>query len=109
ERYFYTGPDIDVFPFLPGVRYYFPFGDKFSAFAGLGFGATASKADTRGADTEGRLALDFHGGVQYEVIPHLGLEGSFDIMLPNLAPKDVGEKVVGRFFVMVGVLYYLPI
>ena len=107
---------VDVFPFIFGVRYYFPIIDKLKLFAGGGIGFTIMQAHYPGwwsgssdPDPEGRFAMDFNGGVEFEVIDQLALTGMFDIMLPNLGPLDSGEKVVGRFMFFFGVSYYFQL
>ena len=104
--------NADVFPFIFGTRYFFDTPvDGLKPFAGGGLGLAVFHYDNdfSGDDTKARFALDMEGGVEYEVIENLGLHGTFDILLPNVAKTDDGEDVVGFFTLMVGVSYYLPL
>lgn len=109
EGYFDT-VDTHMFPFLFGARYYFTLPvDGLRAFAGgaLGFSIAHTSLTVFGvtaSSTDVNFSLDFHGGVEYEVIDNLGISGTFDIYLPN-----VDANTTARFGVLAGVVYYLPI
>ncbi len=109
----FTGPvDIHLFPFLFGARYHFQVMDKLRVYPGMALGFTiihtaAIKAGgftIAGANDAVRFSLNFQGGVEYEVIPNLGLDASFDIYLIN-----VEKNANARFGVTLGAIYYLPI
>ncbi|HOO73012.1 MAG TPA: outer membrane beta-barrel protein [Spirochaetota bacterium] len=107
----YSSP-MDIAPFLFGARYYFPIMDRLKVYTGMGIGFTAYRVDIDdGRDTLSRFAfaMDFYGGVEYEVIDNLAVGGMFNIMLPNLGPLDHDELVVGRFMFFFGATYYIPL
>ena len=68
--------------------------------AGVFHGAYASS---------GHFALDMNSGMEYEIVDRPALIGMIDILLPNLAPRKGGEKVIARFMFSVGVFYYLSL
>ncbi|HOO70695.1 MAG TPA: outer membrane beta-barrel protein [Spirochaetota bacterium] len=117
-RYFYNGKwrhydyPVDVFPFLFGVRFYFPVFNKVKIFTGGGIGATIMQEypDIPGWDRHPaphtHFAMDFGGGVEYEIINHLTITGMFNTLLPNI---DRDESIIARFMFFFGVQYYIPL
>ncbi len=97
--------DLHWLPFLFGVRYYYtiPSADAWQIYGGAGLGGAVATGD---GGSEGYFAMDMHFGSQYEVIKNLGIDMSFDIFLPNIAPSQTGTKVTARFGVMGGVFYH---
>jgi hypothetical protein len=121
ERYFYEykwafnnkryAYPIDVIPFLFGVRFYTPpIFDKTKIFVGGGIGATAiiyhDERPGGGDSRDGFFAMDFYGGVEYEVINQLAIVGMFNTMLPNIANDT---SLIARFMFFFGVQYYIPL
>lgn len=98
EGYFAGGGSVHFFPFIFGARYYFPVASYIRVFAGGGLGFTISHVATA------HFALDFHGGVEFEVIDNLGIDTSFDIFLPVVA-----STTAARFGLTGGIKYYLPL
>jgi opacity protein-like surface antigen len=102
---------MDIAPFLLGARYYFSIIDKLKAYAGMGLGFTAYRIEFEDGGWFSRIAfaMDFYGGVEYEVADQLTVGGMFNIMLPNLGPLNSYENVIGRFMFFFGVNYYIPL
>ena len=97
---------IDILPFLVGVRYYFDIKPTWlKPYAGLGLGGAVA-INSVASDTKGFFAMDMHGGVVFEVMPHLAIDASFDVYLPNLAPAKDRDNVIARFGFLGGVIYY---
>jgi len=109
---------MDVFPFIFGVRYYFPVHRIVKMFVGGGIGFSILQVHLPGwytdytgveTDPEVRASIDFNGGAEFEVINHLALTAMFDIMVPNLGPVDKHEDPLARFMFFFGVSYYIPL
>ncbi|HOW81632.1 MAG TPA: outer membrane beta-barrel protein [Spirochaetota bacterium] len=118
ERYFYVydygkkyDAPMDVIPFLFGVRFYFPtFIDKLKIYLGGGIGPAVLihhyDIPHWKDDTDACFAMDFYGGVEYEVISQLAITGMFNTMLPNL---EYDNGVIARFMFFFGVQYYIAL
>jgi len=103
------GNDVHIFPFVFGARYYFKVAEKLRVYPGLGIGGSAahiSWGGFGGNQSTGGFALEFHGGVEYEVDDNLAIDACFDIFFPTLGSSKVSLVRIG---VMVGVVYYLPV
>ena len=98
---------LDIFPFVLAFRIYFPIGNALHGFAGAGPGFALYKIDLPRSNTEYRFLMNLQLGIEYEIHPNLTLKGMIDIMMPNIAPTDRGEKIMARFMIFAGVTSYM--
>lgn len=101
--------DCHVFPFVFGARYYFNVMDRLRVYPSLGIGASVlhtsiSAFGVTATDSTGGFSIEFGGGVEYEVMDNLAIDGSLDFFVPK-----VEDGAFMRIGVMVGVIYYLPV
>lgn len=98
---------MDIFPLVAAFRVYFPVGGALYGFAGAGPGFAMYKIDLPQSTTEYRFLMNLQLGVEYEIRTNLTFRGMLDIMIPNIAPTDRGEKIMARFMVFAGITYYM--
>ncbi len=99
------GGAFHMIPILVGAQYYFTLPiknkslkKKLKLYPAFHLGTTI--ADTGDAG----FAIDFGGGVQYEVVKNLAIDGRVDLRVPMIGKFN--KIFMGG--VMFGVLYYLP-